>query len=292
MKWQQRGRMKRLNRIVVTGGSGKLGAWVVKDLAEHGYSVLNVDTKAPLEKICDVAYADLRNLGEVYGILREADAVVHLAAIPVAFLYSNEVTFQNNVMATYNVLEAMAGLGINKAVLASSETAYGIGFARELHAPLYVPLDEEHLLLPEDPYGLSKVVGEKTAEAFHRRTGMQVICLRLGYVHTPEMFRDYPGFNKDPRSRVRNLWNYIDVRDAATACRLALETDIPGCTPLNIVADESCMDVKSRELMAAMFPEVKDIREPLKGYEGLMSNKKAKKLLNWQPIHTWRSNLA
>ena len=224
--------------------------------------------------------------------MQGADAVIHLAAIPTAFLYQNEVTFQNNTVSTYHVLEAMAGLKIGKAVLASSETIYGIGFAKELHAPLYVPIDEEHPLLPEDCYGLSKVVGEKTAEAFHRRTGMQVVSLRFGYIHTLEMFRDYPGFNHDPAQRVRNVWNYIDVRDAASACRLAVEADGLGCTSMNIVADDTCMNVKSRDLMATMFPCFSDFREPLEGYEGLMSNRKAKTLLNWQPAHTWRNNLS
>ncbi|WMJ89050.1 NAD-dependent epimerase/dehydratase family protein [Anaerocolumna sp. MB42-C2] len=280
-----------MKKIVVTGGSGKLGVWVIKDLLEHGYEVLNVDSKVPKENICDTVYADLRNLGEAYGVLQGADAVLHLAAIPVAFLYPNEVTFQNNVMATYNILEAAAGLGIQKAVLASSETAYGIGFAKELHAPVYVPLDEEHPCLPEDPYGLSKVVSENIAEAIHRRTGMQILCLRFGYIHTPEMFKNYPEFNKDPWQRVRNLWNYIDVRDAASACRLGLETDSLGCLALNIVADETCMDLKSLDLMTAVFPEVKDYRGPLDGYTGIISNKKAKQLLNWKPVHSWRDNI-
>jgi len=280
-----------MKKIVVTGGSGKLGMWVIKDLIEHGYDVLNVDQKAPKENLCDTVYADIKNLGEVYGALQGADAVIHLAAIPVAFLYANEVTFQNNVIATYNVLEAAAGLNIRKVVMASSETAYGIGFAKELHAPKYVPLDEEHPLLPEDPYGLSKVVSEETAKAFHRRTGMQIICLRFGYIHTMEMLREFPDFNKDPLQRVRNLWNYIDVRDAASACRLGAEANGLDCVSLNIVADETCMDIKSRDLMAAIFPEVM-IREPLENYEGLMSNKKAKKVLGWQPQYTWRDQIA
>lgn len=280
-----------MKKIVVTGGSGKLGEWVIKDLVQHGYNVLNVDSKAPKENLCDTIYADLKNLGEAYGVLQNADAVIHLAAIPVAFLYPNEVTFQNNVMTTYNILEAAVGLGIKKAVIASSETAYGIGFAKDLHAPQYVPLDEEHPLLAEDPYGLSKIVSENIAESFHRRTGIQIACLRIGYVHTKEMFKDYPEFNKDPKQRVRNLWNYIDVRDAASACRLSLEANELGCVALNIVADETCMNLKSRDLMKALFPEVNDFRDTLEGYEGLMSNKKAKDFLGWQPIHTWRDNL-
>ncbi|HUX49948.1 MAG TPA: NAD(P)-dependent oxidoreductase [Spirochaetia bacterium] len=274
--------------IAVTGGSGKLGTWVLPELADNGHDVWNVDTKPPADERFRTRFADLNNLGEVYGALRGADLVVHLAAIPVAFLYANEVTFRNNVVATYNVFEAAAGLGIRRIVHASSETIYGIGFAEQLIQPNYLPLDEDHPLLPEDPYGLSKLVGEKTAESFNRRTGIEAFCLRFGYIHTPEMIRTFPSFNRNPHERVRNLWNYIDVRDAAVACRLAAETDKAGYSELNIVADETCMDVKSRDLVAALFPGVTDIREPLTGYEGLMSNRRAHSLLGWNPTHRWR----
>ena len=183
----------------------------------------------------------------------------------------------------------MSGLIISKMCIDYEvRTIYRL---QELHGPQYVPIDEEHPLLPEDPYGLSKVVSENISEAFHRRTGIQIVRLRFGYVHTMEMFENYPEFNRDPQQRVRNLWNYIDVRDAASACRLGLEANELGCVALNIVADETCMDVKSRDLMAAIFPEVKDFRESLEGYEGLMSNKKARKLLGWKPVHTWRDNI-
>ncbi|TVY11286.1 NAD-dependent epimerase/dehydratase family protein [Paenibacillus cremeus] len=278
-----------MNKIVVTGGAGRLGKWVIKEFLEQGYEVVNADIRLPEEPLCKTVITDLKNLGEVYGLLSGAAAVVHLAAIPVAYSHPNEVTFQNNVMSTYNILEAASGLGIRKAVIASSESSYGLVFAVKPFAPQYVPMDEEHPQLPQDSYGLSKIVNEQTAEMFHRKTGMQIVSFRLGNVIAPEMYQNFPGFIHDPEKRKRILWSYIDTRDAAAACRLAIEADGLGAVALNIAADDTSMDIKSRDLMAAAYPEVQNLRATLDGYETLLSNEKAKKLLNWQPVHSWRS---
>ncbi|MEC0373591.1 NAD-dependent epimerase/dehydratase family protein [Paenibacillus chibensis] len=278
-------------KVVITGGSGMLGRWVVKHFVEQGYEVLNVDSRRPAEELCPTLIADLEDLGETYSALAGADAVVHLAAIPAAHIRTPEVTFRNNVMSTYNVLEAASGLGIRKAVIASSESSYGIVFAENPIAPQYVPLDEEHPQLPQDSYGLSKIVNEQTAEMFNRRTGIQVVSLRLGNVIPPEWYERFPSFIRKPRERERILWSYIDTRDAAEACRLAIEADGLGAVALNLASDDSSMDIPSRELMAECYPDVTDFRAPLEGYESLFSNEKAKRLLGWQPKHRWREQV-
>ncbi|KHF38203.1 NAD-dependent epimerase/dehydratase family protein [Halalkalibacter okhensis] len=278
-----------MNKVVVTGGSGLLGAAVIIEFLEHGYEVINADVKYPKEALCRTVITDLTNLGEVYGVLAGADAVVHLAAIPVAYSHPNEVTFQNNVMSTYNILEAAGNLGIKKAVISSSESSYGICFSKQNLNPQYVPIDEDHPQLPEESYGLSKIVNEKTADMIHRRTGMQVVSFRLGNVISPEMYKNFPGFIHDPQQRKPILWSYIDTRDAATAYRLAVEAEGLGSVALNIGADETSMDIESKQLMETCFPEVKNFRKDITGFAPLLNNEKAKKLLNWKPIHKWRN---
>jgi nucleoside-diphosphate-sugar epimerase len=182
-------------KIVVTGGSGKAGKWIIKEFVEKGYDVLNLDWKKPENELCPTVIVDLNDLGQVHNALsmysgREHklfDAVIHFAAIPQAYIFPNDVTYKNNVMNTYNILEASANLGIKNVVLASSESSYGICFASQFFDPKYLPVDEEHPQLPEDSYGLSKVVNEITAESFHRRTGMQVISFRLGNILEPKI---------------------------------------------------------------------------------------------------------
>ncbi len=277
-----------MSKVVITGGSGLLGPSVVKEFLEHGYEVLNVDRKLPAEPLCRTILTDLTNLGECYSVLAGADAVVHLAAIPADGIMPNEVTYRNNTLSTYNLLEATAGLGIKKAVLSSSESSYGIVFAKKRLAPAYVPMDEDHPQLVQDSYGLTKVVDEQIAAMFHRRTGMQVVSMRFGNIITPAMYARFPGFIRDPRQRVSILWSYIDSRDCASACRLAIEHDGLGSVAINLSADNTSMDVPTREMMAEFYPEVSDFREPLDGYETLLSNRRAKKLLGWKPKYNWR----
>ncbi|MZQ80705.1 NAD-dependent epimerase/dehydratase family protein [Paenibacillus sp. 5J-6] len=278
-------------RIIVTGGSGKAGQWILKHFVENNYDVINLDVKAPAEPICRTIITDLNDLGQVHNALsqfstgsrKEVAGIVHFAAIPQAYTHTNEVCFRNNVMSTYNILEAAANLGVKKVVLASSESSYGICFASEFFEPQYIPIDEEHPQLPEDSYGLSKVVNEVTAQAFNRRTGMQVVSFRLGNILVPESYEQLKANFDNTDARLRILWSYIDARDVASACLKAIEVDGLGAEALIIAADDSSSDRLTRDLVAKYLPGVKEIRSSLEGRASLISNAKAKRLLGWEP---------
>ena len=277
-------------RILVTGGSGKAGYWILKHLVEQGYEVVNVDTRRPTETLCRTIVADLTQLGQVvtafspFGTANRTpyDGVIHMAAIPRAHDAPNDEIFRVNTLSTYNVLEACALLNIRKAVIASSESSYGICFASEFFEPKYLPIDEAHPQLPEDTYGLTKVINEVTAEAFHRRTGMQVISLRLGNILCPEDYAPVRARFSHPEDRLRILWSYIDARDVAIACRLGIEKDGLGCEPVILAADDSSSDQPSRDLIAKFLPGVKEFKRPLTGRQALISNDRAKSLLGWK----------
>lgn len=87
------------------------------------------------------------------------------------------------------------------------------------------------------------------------------------------------------------MWNYIDARDIAVACRLAIEKEGLGSIVMNLAADDNCMDIKSCDLMRAEYPDVTDIRTPIDEYQTLYSNEKAKNILGWKPVHFWRDNV-
>jgi len=281
-----------MKKVVITGTAGLLGPAVAEHFVEAGYNVLSVDIKRPANAVASHRIADLTNLGECYGILNGADALVHLAAIPNAITTTSEVTFRNNVISTYNLLEAANALGIKKAVIASSESAYGLVFSKERLVPQYVPIDEEHPCTPEDSYALGKLCEEEIARAINRRSGMQVVALRIGNVITKEIYEEkFAGWCNDPSQRSVILWSYIDARDVASACRLAIEKDDLGVQVLNIAADDNCTTLTSAELMKHGFPEVTDIRSPIDGYQTLLSNEKIKKVLGWKPAHFWRDNV-
>ncbi len=291
--------------IIVTGGSGMAGKWVVKDLLEQGHQVLNLD-RVPLPgSPARTLITDLTDAGQVFnalasttvgndfaGSLKPApvDAIIHFAAIPRVLICPDNETYRINVMSTYNVLDAASKLGIRKVVLASSETTYGIVFAEEDRMPAYFPLDEDYPVDPMDSYALSKIVNEATAKAFHARTGMDVYCLRIGNVIEPADYAKFPAFFKDPAQRRRITWSYIDARDLATAARLGVEKDGLGYQVMNVAADDVSSDLPTAELIARFYPSV-PLKKPLGEFETLLSNAKIKSLLGFKPAYNWRQHV-
>ena len=277
-------------RIIVTGGSGKAGHWIVKHLVENGYDVINVDSRRPAVAQCRTIVADLTQLGQVItacsphgsGNRSPYDGVIHLAAIPRAHEQPNDEIFRVNSLSTYNVLEACGLLGIRKAVIASSESSYGLCFADQFFEPRYLPMDEAHPQMPEDTYGLSKVVNEVTAAMFHRRDGTQILSLRIGNVICPEDHEPIKARFDHPEDRLRILWSYIDSRDLAIACRLGIERDGLGCEPVIIAADDTSSNLPSQELIRRFLPGVTEFKEPITGRRALISNQRIKQLLGWE----------
>ncbi len=276
-------------RVVVTGGSGLAGRYVVADLMEHGYEVTSVDRVAPSAGLAPYKLADLQDIGQAYGCLAGADAVVHLAAIPRPGFHTNEVVFRTNVISTYSVFEVAANTGIRRIVLASSISVLGYPFFYRLFAPRYAPIDESHPRLPQDPYALSKLLGEEIAEGFVRRTGMTVVSLRLAWIHTPETFAEQLlPMQQDPGAGASNLWGYIDARDAAQACRLALGADLAGHHPLFVAAPDTFMDVPTAELVRRYYPET-ELRPGLEGRSSIISSRLAASAIGYTARHTWES---
>jgi nucleoside-diphosphate-sugar epimerase len=281
---------------VVTGGSGKLGRAVLRELVAHGYQVLNVDQTPLREPICPTVRIDLTNFGEVMeaigGKIDERhgpfDAVVHLAAIPAPGLTANARTFKNNVPSSYNVFEAARQAGIKTVVFASSETVLGLPFETP---PPYVPVDEEYFPRPETAYSLGKLLDETMAAQFCRwDPELKMAGLRFSNVMDPEDYAKFPSFDADPRSRKWNLWGYIDARDGAQAVRRAIEADFKGFEAFIIANADTVMSRSNDSLLAEVFPKV-----PVKGKVlsngTLLSIEKAKRMLDYTPQHSWRSEV-
>jgi nucleoside-diphosphate-sugar epimerase len=281
-------------RILVTGGSGKAGHWIVKHLVEEGYDVVNVDWRRPAVAQCRTIVADLTQLGQVVtafsphatGNRMPFDGMIHMAAIPRAHEQPNDEIFRVNSLTTYNVLEACGLLGIKKAVIASSESSYGICFANKFFEPHYLPIDEAHPQLPEDTYGLTKVVNEVTAAMFHRRDGTQIVSLRIGNVICPEDHEPIRARFNHPEDRLRILWSYIDSRDLAIACRLGIERDGLGCEAVIIAADDTSSNRPTQELIKQFLPGVTQFERPLTGRQSLIANDRVKALLGWKQHYT------
>ena len=280
-------------RVAVTGGSGKLGRAVVRDLLEHGYDVVNLDSAGPREQASASIRIDLTDYGSVVdalttndGLAGPVDAVVHLAAIPAPGLAANAATFANNATATYNVFAAARAAGIRTVVWASSETVLGLPFQTP---PPYIPVDEEYPARPESTYSLVKHLEEQMAAQFCRwDPELKMYGLRFSNVMDVEDYAAFPAFDADPRSRFWNLWSYIDARDGAQAVRKALEFEGTGTEVFVIANADTVMSRTSASLAAEVFPGVPVTKE-LGEHETLLSIDKARRILGYEPEHSWRS---
>lgn len=279
--------------IVVTGGSGQAGRACVKELMDHGYDVTSVDLVPPKDPAVRFSRVDLTHFGEAMAALSMIDervsnvtGVVHLAAIRAPGLAPNHVTFEVNTVSTYNIFEAARQLGIKNIVWASSETVYGIPYAK---GPAYVPVDEE-ISRPETAYSLSKLVGEEMAKQFCRwDPELKIIGLRFSNVMDPEDYARFPSFDADPKARHWNLWTYIDARDAAQAVRLALESNIKGAEVFGIANADSVMSRNNDELLNAVYPKAQR-KGSFGPNDSLISIDKARRLLGYQPKYSWRDS--
>lgn len=274
-------------RVVVTGGSGKGGAWVVRELREHGHDVLNVDIRHDGSDFGRCLVADLTDLGQAQDALAGADAVVHFAAIPAPQLRAEGETFRINTMATYNVFAAAVAHRMRRVVWASSETVLGLPFDIQ---PAFAPIDETIEPRPESSYSLSKLVGETMAAQFARRSGIGFVGLRISNIMEPADYALFPSYWGDPRLRKWNLWGYVDARDVAQAARLGLEADIDGAEVAIIAAADTVMTRPSADLMAEVFPTV-PLRRPVDGRETLLSIDHARRLLGYEPAHRWEDHV-
>src|ERR1700733_7196596 len=207
-------------RICVTGASGKAGRAVVKELLDHDYEVTTTDiavARADIE--ADMLRADLTDYGQGGEALHDVDAVVPLANIPAPGIATPAVTFNTNMAMNFNVFQAAAGLGLTRVVWASSETTLGLPFDVP---PRYAPVDEEHFPLPTSSYALSKVASETIAGHIAQWSGIPFVALRFSNIMAADDYDWFREFWADARSRRWNLWGYIDERDVAAACRLAM----------------------------------------------------------------------
>src|SRR5271169_4773583 len=214
-------------KVCVTGASGRAGRAVVADLVAHDHKVRATDLVAPAGDDLEVRVlrADLTDYGQAVEVLTGCDAVIHLANIPAPGLHTPAVTFNANMAMNFNVFMAASQTGFGRVVWASSETTLGLPFDIP---PRYAPVDEDHYPVPTSTYALSKVASETIAGHVAEWSGIPFIALRFSNILGPADYQQFPAYWKDPQLRKWNLWGYIDERDAAAACRLALDADVSG----------------------------------------------------------------
>ena len=276
--------------IVVTGGRGQSGRWVLDRLAAD-HDVTCLDRALPDAGPPAVSYRalDLTDAGGVYDVLTalDPDAVVHWAAIPVAGTHPGVDLYENNTLAAHNVLTA-AGRVDARIVQASSDGAYGFFFSDDPIVPDRLPIPETHPLRPEDPYGLSKVVAEEIAATVARRDDVPVASLRPSWIQEPG---DYPcrddEYQSDLAAGAGNFWSYVDARDVADMVAAALTADIDGHEAFNCVGPDNALGRPLTELMREHYGRLPDDCA-VEGDDAAYSVAKSADLLDWRPTRSWR----
>jgi len=288
-------------RVVVTGASGLVGRYVAADLHARGYEVICADSTALASSPGRAMTGDLTDFAQAETAVAGADVLIHLARVQFPYTWAgydaathtwkkpdrtgDAAKFNTNLAITNNVLTAALAAGVKKIVMGSSCTVYGLYYPSRPVLPHYLPIDEQHPRNPDDPYSLTKLIGEQLTEACVLGNPMQIASLRFPGVSG----EDHSGFTekrKDPMARgIGGLWSYLDVRDAAAACRLAFEQDFSGHEAFNICAPMTFMPTPSAQLFQRYLPGVKildGVREQnWAGYD----TQKAKTLLGFEARH-------
>ena len=282
-------------QILVTGARGKVGAATIHDLIGAGHQVTGCDLAPPVyeggDRGAHYVQADLNDLGDAFAVVRGHDVVIHCAAVPEPTRNAPHKVFGNNLMATFNVVEACVRMGVDRMVNVSSETVAGMAFAeRQFHATA-APIDETLPSRPQDPYALAKLFGEQLMDAAVARSDLRAISIRPSWVQWEgNIERSLGPWLRDPFGAPpsESFWAYTDVYDLAHALRLAAESSLDGHEVLYIVAPDNGSGRPLHSLVAHHFGAEVTVGELAREDAGGITSAKAERLISYQPIRSWR----
>lgn len=286
-------------KVLVTGGSGNIGAYVLH-LLRSTHDLSNLDI-GPSKEFPDIPFleVDLMDASRVRKVVKGFDAVVHLAAIPHPFNDPGEKVLSLNVTATYNLLEAARENGVPRIVYACSESASGLGIHNVEYKPEYIPIDEDHPSWPHESYSLSKYFGEEMCREYSRAYKMECVSLRYAWVWL-DMFRENIEkiIARDPAVRGEKDWMgaYIFPEDVAQGIALSLDYQLKDREfPFEVfylTAQDNFTGLDSLELMRKMFSEPPSTKKPeyfaRDPRASLFDITKAREELGYRPQFTWQ----
>lgn len=282
-------------KVLVTGGSGRAGEYIMAELAAHGHTSINGDKAPPPPTAHDSGAlfqkVDFTDYGQTVSIMQGVDAVIHMAAIPAPNMDAEHTVFRVNMLSNWNILEAAEIHGIKKIVMASSINALGAGWGADRFTPEYFPVDEAHPPRVQDAYSQSKWLGEQMADAFvRRRPDLQIASMRFHALWNPATAQDYTKNANKTETGGRNamgLWAWSGRHDSARACRLAIEKEFDGHEAFFINGKDTVLEVPTEEAIKREYGDVL-LRRPLPDFSSALDISKAARLLGWEPEESWR----
>ncbi len=270
-------------KVAVTGGSGRVGRFVVDELAS-AFDVTNVDLTQS-DAAVEYIEGDVTDLDSMRRALKGADAVVHLAAIDYDWKAAPEQYIRVNTMGTWNVLQAAAENDLQKVALCSSVSACGLSEMRPDWTPQSLQVDERHELKPVQAYSVSKQIMETMGRSFATGTNMDVLCLRPLAVVLPETIAEYCEFIDNPDTHW--LYYYVHARDVATGFRRALESRDLKFGTFFLSADDTSHPEPTLDWYRDRIGALPEILNPrtfqTNPRASIFSNQQARQLLGWEP---------
>ncbi|MCV3205263.1 NAD(P)-dependent oxidoreductase [Mesorhizobium sp. YC-39] len=275
-------------RTIVTGSSGLLGRHVAAVLVAAGRDVTGIDAVAPDKVAWRHVTADLTDLGSTLQLVRDCDAVIHVAAIPRPTGRAGGEVFKTNIATAYNVVEAAAMAGARRFVYASSFSVFGYPFFEKTVRPPYLPVDMNHPVGAQDPYALSKWLGEEIVDAAVRRGAFSAISIRMPWIQTPETFFAGVGPRRATADSARDLWAYLDARDAGQGFLQALEWKGEGHLRVLLSAADTFMEEETGPLLRRVYPDV-PLSRPIADHGAVLDIVHARETIGFEASHSWRS---
>lgn len=254
-------------RVIVTGGAGGVGAYVVRELAAD-HEVVVVDVREPSSPVADYRPVDLVDREAALEAIRDADAVVHLAAIPHPYNDPPERVVQVNMVSTYNVLEAMRANSIHRGVYAGSDSGTGFGIHNVAHRPLYLPIDVDHPCWPHESYSFTKYFGEEMFREYARAYRMRMSSVRFMWVWLERDRAAIRGLlERRKNQEIEGISSYVMPQDVAQMVRLVLarepaERDGLAFEVFFAHAARTFSNLPTLELARRMWSPVPHIRRP------------------------------
>jgi len=278
-------------RVVVTGGTGRAGQWVVRNLAEAGHEVVNLDVadRPELELPGEFCRVDLTDAGKVYDALFQfrPEGICHLAANPAPSGQAQIDVFDNNVVSAHNIMQAAGDLGVARVVYASSEMATGL--LTDGTTPARIPFDESERHPSPNAYALSKYLSEVIADSLAVRYPQTAwVGLRINNVIPPDSYDRFQAEWDDPGRSQGNFWSYIDARDVGTAYRAALEGTSSGHEVCLIAAADTRAKRDLRSLMAEFYGGYDSFTDDYEDPTSAFDCTKMRTLFGWTPSYSWR----
>jgi nucleoside-diphosphate-sugar epimerase len=298
--------------VLITGASGRLGPFVMRELIGAGHEFSVFDVNPPVAEFSDHPFVkgNINNLEDCRkaAATKKFDAVLHLAAQPWPTDHPKQAkraadmglppgqTMQSNIMGTYNVLYAAVENKIGVLVMTGSNCASGLTFRlsnREF--PLqYLPLDEDHPTDPEDSYSFSKLTAEKLLESYSKAHGIRTYALRSAGMMQEEARRKLAENAKPANAWMASLCSWVATEDVASAHRLVMEkaAQLPLHAVYFLNANDSSYLEPTMEIIKKYKPDFLDkLKGDLPGNASMISNRRLREAVGWEPKFTWRQYL-